>query len=406
MDDPTETAIDLVDNLALVALTPSDMPEQQRKLSAWCARKIDLVERELGHYTALQEEAVNGGFKWTTYAAGANRAAKRVDYYKKMQAAVDAGYLIVPNMPTITFAVRVKRGRPKRNESGYESSAAQALPELLPTGEGRYVDDTNFVDSEIVSGTDHQNKPIEKVRYFASAFDDDVDFPLQGVMPELVNALPRPARHSRGQGDAARCPCVRLRRPGGAHSERGGHSPRRGLPRSSERRDRRRREPGRCGAHRRGAELSAPGSPPAIAGRASVDDRPDGICVRRLRARALHVVSRRRPPAPGADPLHGRTRPVDRVTRDCRAPAGAGDALMPSHRRYSGPPRRHFAYAELTDAEFVVVRAAAQREGLKISDFVRRCVNGYFLDQGDDGPLLDERGTREPRPTLPRSTRS
>jgi len=188
IDAPAETAIDLVDNLALVALTPSDMPEQQRKLSAWCARKIEAVERELGHYTALQEEAVQGGFKWTSYAAGATRAAKRVDYYTKMKAAVDAGYLIVPNMPTITFAVRVKRGRPRRQESGYRSSAARATPELLPAGEGRYVDDANFTAHYTYQDKDYQGNPIEKVRHFATAFDDDVDFPLQGVMPEVLRA--------------------------------------------------------------------------------------------------------------------------------------------------------------------------------------------------------------------------
>jgi len=186
--EPTETAIDLIDNLSLVALTPSDMPDQQQKLSAWCARKIELMERELGHYTALQDEAIQGGFKWTSYAAGATRAAKRVVYYTKLKAAVDAGYLIVPNMPTITFAVRVKRGRPKRNESTYASSARRATPDLLPAGEGRYVDDENFTESYALADTDYQGKPIEKIRHFATAFDDDVDFPLQGVMPEVLRA--------------------------------------------------------------------------------------------------------------------------------------------------------------------------------------------------------------------------
>jgi hypothetical protein len=179
------------ENLALVALTPGDMPAQQQALSAWCDRKIALMERELGTWTALQDEAITGGFKYATYTAGMNRTAKRIDYYTKIKAAVDAGYLIVPNMPTSTFAVRVKRAKPLRKESDYQSTAERATPELLPAGEGRYVDDATYTQSETYPSTNYKNEPIEKVRHFATAFDEDVDFPLRGVMPEVLRATSR-----------------------------------------------------------------------------------------------------------------------------------------------------------------------------------------------------------------------
>ncbi len=69
---------------------------------------------------------------------------------------------------------------------------------------------------------------------------------------------------------------------------------------------------------------------------------------------------------------------------------------MSRHRRYSGPPRRHYAYAELTDQEFAIARSAAQSAGLTMSDFVRRCINSYLLEGGDDVPLLAEK-ERAPR---------
>ena len=93
-------------------------------------------------------------------------------------------------MPTRTFAVRVKRARPTRNESTTKVRPARALPDLLPAGEGRYVDDTH-TDSETYPDTDYKGNPTEKVRYFATAFDEDVDFPLQGVMPEVLRATSR-----------------------------------------------------------------------------------------------------------------------------------------------------------------------------------------------------------------------
>lgn len=177
------------DNLALVALTPADMPEQQAKLAAWCDRKIANLERELGHWTALMEEAAAGGFKHASYSNGANRTTKRITYYEKIKAAVEGGYLIVPNMPTTTFAVRVKRAKPPRKEHGYDGIPAAA--ELLPAGEGRYVDDTVFTESETYPAKDYAGKDVERTRYFSTDFDDEVDFPLQGVMPIVLRATRR-----------------------------------------------------------------------------------------------------------------------------------------------------------------------------------------------------------------------
>lgn len=52
--------------------------------------------------------------------------------------------------------------------------------------------------------------------------------------------------------------------------------------------------------------------------------------------------------------------------------------------------RRHYAYAACTAAEHAVIRRFAEREKLSISDFVRRCVNGFLIEEGDDVPLLSE----------------
>jgi hypothetical protein len=196
MVEETETAVleqdaEAEGNLALVALTPGEMPEQQRKLADWCGRKIDLVERELATFVALEDEAIEGGFKHAAYTSAVNRTKKRIVYYQKIKAAVEAGYLIVPNMPTRTFAVRVNRAKPTRREGESQWNVNSATPELLPAGEGRYVDDAVFTGSETYPDTNYKGEAIEKTRYFATAFDEDVDFPLRGVMPEVLRATGR-----------------------------------------------------------------------------------------------------------------------------------------------------------------------------------------------------------------------
>lgn len=68
-----------------------------------------------------------------------------------------------------------------------------------------------------------------------------------------------------------------------------------------------------------------------------------------------------------------------------------------------GPPRRrrHYAYAVLTDAEHAVIKTLATKDGLSMSDFVRRCVNSYLLELGDDIPLLVEKEQAPRRATRP-----
>lgn len=179
------------ENLPLVALTPWEMPEQQRRLAEWCGRKIDSVQRELATFVALEDEAIAGGFKAASYHANVLRTKKRIVYYEKIKAAVDAGYLIVPNMPTRTFAVRVKRRAPRHTEASYPSSSNfLAKPDILPSGEGRYVDESTLTQRETIPEQSN-GKVIERIRYFSTEFDEEVDFPLQGVLPEVLAATSR-----------------------------------------------------------------------------------------------------------------------------------------------------------------------------------------------------------------------
>lgn len=54
--------------------------------------------------------------------------------------------------------------------------------------------------------------------------------------------------------------------------------------------------------------------------------------------------------------------------------------------------KRYHAYAQVSEAEYALIVAQAKAEGLTIADFVRRCINAALLEQGDDVPLLTEKG--------------
>lgn len=62
---------------------------------------------------------------------------------------------------------------------------------------------------------------------------------------------------------------------------------------------------------------------------------------------------------------------------------------------------KHYAFAAVTEAEYDVIKALAKKDQLSISNFVRRCINGYILECGDAVPLLDEFVPRGPKAREP-----
>lgn len=56
-----------------------------------------------------------------------------------------------------------------------------------------------------------------------------------------------------------------------------------------------------------------------------------------------------------------------------------------------GINRPHRIEVALDEDEFTAIEAAAAREGISLSNFLRRCINGFFLDSADDAVLVRER---------------
>lgn len=189
----TDTALTVPEpiNTTIVALTPAEMPAAQSALLEWCDKKIEAIERELAQWVALEDEAIAGGFRATSYAANASRTKKRIVYYQKIKAAIDAGYLIVPNMPIQAFAVRVNRERPHRQEADYSWKRFTTPPENLPAGTGRYVDDELAAPRTRKTTKQQDGKMVEKTIYFADEYDANIDFPMRGVHPTVLGATGR-----------------------------------------------------------------------------------------------------------------------------------------------------------------------------------------------------------------------
>lgn len=171
-------------NQTLVALTPAEMLPAQQALETWCDQKIAALRVELADLETNLELTTEHGWKHTSVAATLNRTTKRITYYDKMKQAVAAGYLMVPNFPIDVFAVRVKRAKQPVAVKSYGGFTAD--PQLLPAGEGRYVDERLLQRDETHTETVDGKERL--VRRFVSDDYDDVDFPVALVKPTVLHA--------------------------------------------------------------------------------------------------------------------------------------------------------------------------------------------------------------------------
>lgn len=174
-------------DLTVFAKNRSQMMESQNQLIDWAATKLNEELANLVDVTANLEQAKQGKWKLSGWQNQKRIAQKKVDFYQKIAAALEAGYVIVPDFPIDIFAVRTNRAYPieryATNQSQYGDTADRTQrSEVLPISEGRYVDSEPVVHQNLL--TDGENKTFYK-RWAAEY--KDIDFPIKAVKPAILD---------------------------------------------------------------------------------------------------------------------------------------------------------------------------------------------------------------------------
>ena len=195
-------ARDVDDNLHLIARDPAEMGIAQQKLSQWFAAKAEILARDADEVSQSQEIANKNGWPVAkTLARQAQLLRRRVDFYTKCKAAVDAGYCIVPNFDVDVFAIRTNRARPTSGYSTNRASTERARESEGPAaGEGALVSSFPIsVPSHTEPRTNSWGDPIkdssgkvEREQVFrASEWNDEIDFPISVARPEIMTETAR-----------------------------------------------------------------------------------------------------------------------------------------------------------------------------------------------------------------------
>lgn len=170
----------------LVALSPTELPAAQSELARWCRMKTAALGVELREQRQNLQQAKAAKWKHTGWLSAVNKTKARMIYYAKIKAAVEAGYLIVPNFDIDVFAVRTTRACPP-----CRVGETTAQPDLSPHGRGVYVDDIVFSYDTTRMVKDYAGKDKEVTDANPSNYDYEPDLPLRGVKPIILEATAR-----------------------------------------------------------------------------------------------------------------------------------------------------------------------------------------------------------------------
>lgn len=183
----------MANEVVVIARNPVELEQSQGKLIEWAGKKVAAQKQSMDELQENYDVAVKSKWRSSTLKRHLNIAKKIVRYYEKIEAALKAGYCIVPNFPVDVFAIRTAKVIPKKN---FESSSYRSVGGTLqktespPLGEGEFVSDVPIDEGWSEEGKDKNGNEITIHTAFASDFDAP-EFPLAMVKPQIMKDTSR-----------------------------------------------------------------------------------------------------------------------------------------------------------------------------------------------------------------------
>lgn len=178
-------------DMTVVALKPEEMRPAQESLVVWVGEKLRSLDAEMREQEAMLAEAQTTTF--TRQAAGwraaLGRTRRRIVFYDKIRAALEAGYIVVPNFPVDVFAVRTAAKSPGFHPAQWPSHVPDVKAEKLPAGAGRYVSPRPVLARREYQTQDPTTKAlVKKSEFYEKAFIEEIEFPVALTQPMVLKA--------------------------------------------------------------------------------------------------------------------------------------------------------------------------------------------------------------------------
>lgn len=174
--------------MELIATSRPQLEAAHTQMLEWVKFKLEAVDIEIREEGAALDVAVRSGWKARVHERHLTELNRRKVFYMKIQEAINAGYVIVPNFELDVFAVRTDAQTPRGGVASGEYNRFPQGPKLLPSGEGRYVDLHPFVRTQRISVPSDKGGTKEVVSQWPTGFDE-VQFPIALAKPVLMEQV-------------------------------------------------------------------------------------------------------------------------------------------------------------------------------------------------------------------------
>lgn len=172
------------EDLQLTAVLPQEMITAQAQLLTWCGKKVAAVEYDVRELALAVEQAKRNGWGSSALVRHHGIAMKKLEYYVKLQAAVQAGYYIVPNFPITYFAVRTDKKKPVKmltTDRWFRRGSKEQLTHDMPLGEGEYKNPDPVIHQSGFVNTEETER-----NYWAEDWQDEIEFPISMAKPLIM----------------------------------------------------------------------------------------------------------------------------------------------------------------------------------------------------------------------------
>lgn len=182
------TVVDEPMDFTVFATNPADMVGAQRSMILWCARKIQSEKVEMAEAQTNLDAAKANKWSPVAWTKQVRLRLDKIEFYKKLKAALEAGYYIVPPFPVDTFAIRVKEGaQPKRHWEEGKWNRFEHEASVLPAGTGKYVSPIPSRETAQLPKKKSDGTMVSVTHQRADKFVG-VDFPFKLAKAEIMEA--------------------------------------------------------------------------------------------------------------------------------------------------------------------------------------------------------------------------
>lgn len=169
----------------LIAIDRPQLEAAHRRMIEWAKVMQDRTATELKEEQAVMDVAVKNHWATKRHANACARLEKRIQFYQKIEQALLAGYVLVPNFDMNVFAIRTTAKTPRGQATTSHWQRFIQAPMLLPQGKGEYRNPSPTVLQQTHDVPDGKGGTKKETMVWPTVFED-VEFPVALAKPVLM----------------------------------------------------------------------------------------------------------------------------------------------------------------------------------------------------------------------------